>query len=509
MAGGKESARQKMINIMYLVLLAMLALNVSDTILNAFKNLNDSLAASTSNVDGSVSQLFTSFENSKLKDEPVRAKPIYEQAKKAQAVSKELYDYIEGLKQQFVKEGQGYDKETGDLVERSNLDIATGIMINKKEGEKLKAKINATREKLISLLDPKDRSNLTFSLEAKDPAKAIGGKKRWEEINFGEGTPLTAAMTILTKIQADSKNAESDVVKKIFGKMDQAVVNLDKFAAVAVAPTSYVLQGQHYTAEVFLTAYDSQANPEIKVGGSSLQVKDGKGTYSVGTGSEGVFTWVGTVRVKQTDGTIKEYKTPEQKYQVARPSAVVSPDKMNVFYIGVSNPVSVSAPGVPKESLRVSMTGGSISGSNGKYTVNVSSAGSAKVNVSAEINGRVQNIGTSDFRIKRIPDPKARFAGKSGGSMSSVAAKSQNGIFAILDNFDFDAKFSVTRFNLIIAKPRADVVVLQASGNNLTGQMRAAMAGVTPGTRIIFDNIVAVGPDGTQRQLDGMVFPLN
>ncbi|WP_026897039.1 type IX secretion system motor protein PorM/GldM [Daejeonella oryzae] len=509
MAGGKESTRQKMINIMYLVLLAMLALNVSDTILNAFKNINDSLATSQTNVNNSVNQLFTSFENTKLKEEPERAKPIYEKAKQARAISAELNGYLEKLKQTFIKEGNGYDPETGDLVERSNLDIATGIMINKKEGARLKAKINETREKLINLIEPKDRSSLTFSLEAKDPAKPMGGKRTWEDVNFGEGTPLTAAMTILTKIQADTKNAESDVVKKIFGKMDQAVVNLDQFAAVAVAPTSYVIAGQPYTAEVFLTAYDSKSNPTITVGGSSLQVRDGKGVYSVNTGSEGVFSWVGTVRVKQTDGSIKEYKTSEQKYQVSRPSAVVSPDKMNVFYIGVPNPVSVSAPGIPKENLRVSMSGGSISGSNGKYTVRVNSAGAAKVNVSAEINGKVQNIGTSDFRVKRIPDPKAKFAGKTGGAMSSVVIKSQNAVFAILENFDFDAKFNVTRFNLVIAKPRADAVILQTSGNTLSSQMRAAMASVTPGTRVIFDNIVAVGPDGTQRQLDGIVLTAN
>ncbi|HYK75496.1 MAG TPA: gliding motility protein GldM, partial [Daejeonella sp.] len=351
MAGGKESTRQKMINIMYLVLLAMLALNVSDTILNAFKNLNDSLETSKTNVHNSVSQLFSAFENTKLKDEPLRAKPIYEKAQQAKAISDELNNHVEGLKKQFVTAGQGYDKETGDLVERSNLDIAPGIMINNKKGKELKEKINATRERLINLLEPQDRSLVTFSLEAKDPAKPVDGKRTWEEINFGEGTPLTAAMTILTKIQADVKNAESDVVKKIFGKMDQAIVNLDQFAAVAVAPTSYIIAGQPYTAEVFLTAYDSRSNPSITVGGSSLQVKDGKGLYSVNTSNEGLFSWTGTVRVKQTDGTVKEYKTAEQKYQVSRPSAVVSPDKMNVFYIGVPNPVSVSAPGIPKENL--------------------------------------------------------------------------------------------------------------------------------------------------------------
>ena len=137
-------------------------------------------------------------------------------------------------------------------------------------------------------------------------------------------------MTILTKIQSDVKNAESDVIKKLFGKMDQAVVNLDKFAAVAVAPTSYVIQGQPYTAEVFLTAYDSRSNPSITVNGSRLSVKDGRGVYQT-VASEGMHSWKATVTIKETDGSVKTYTTPEQKFQVARPSAVVSPTKMNVF----------------------------------------------------------------------------------------------------------------------------------------------------------------------------------
>jgi hypothetical protein len=131
------------------------------------------------------------------------------------------------------------------------------------------------------------------------------------------------------------------------------------------------------------------------------------------------------------------------------------------------------------------------------------------VNVSANINGKVQNIGSSDFRVKRIPDPKAKFAGKTGGNLSAVVIKSQSSIFAILDQFDFDAKFEVTRFSLVIARPRADVVVLQGTGNSFSQQMRAAVAAVTPGSRVIFDDIVAVGPDGTQRQLDPMAFKAN
>jgi len=510
MAGGKETPRQKMIGILYLVLLGLVALNVSDSILVAFKNLTDSLNASTQNVQMGVDGTYASFEATKLKDEPERARPIYEKAKKASSYTSELSAHVEGLQKLFELAGGGYNESTGDLSKRDNLDIPSRLMINNNRGAELKKKINETRQKLITLMDEKDRKNVSFSLEAKDPPRRGGVQKSWEQLNFGDGIPLTAAVTALAKIRADITNAEAEVVKRILGQMDVALVNLDQFAAVAVAPTSYLIAGQPYSAEVFLTASDSRSSPEISVGGSRLQVKEGKGTYTVNTSKEGLFSWTGTVRIKQTDGTVKTYTTPEQKYQVARPSAVVSPDKMNVFYVGVPNPVSVSAPGIAKEDLVITMTGGTISGSNGKYTVTVNTPGStAKVNVAAKVSGKVQNIGSSDFRVKRIPDPKAKFAGKTGGSLSAVVIKAQGSIFAVLEGFDFDAKFNVTRFSLVIARPRADVAIFQANGNSFSSQMTAAMAAITPGTRVIFDDIVAVGPDGTQRQLDPMAFKAN
>ncbi|WP_156307905.1 type IX secretion system motor protein PorM/GldM [Sphingobacterium endophyticum] len=510
MALGRETPRQRMINILYLVLLALLALNVPDSILDAFKNINNSLETSKTNVNNSVQQLFSAFESTKLKDEPGRAKPIYDKAKNAQAIINDLNQYINGIKEEFVDQGGGYDEKTGDLKMRENEDIAPNIMINGKKGVELKEKINSTRSKLLALLTPEEKKSVSFSLEANDPEKAVNGKRKWEEINFGSGTPLTAAMTILTKIQTDAQNAESDVVKLILGKMDQAVVNLDKFAAVAVAPTSYLVQGQPYAAEVFLTASDSKSQPSISVNGANLNVVDGKGVYSVPTNREGIFTWSGVIKVKQTDGSIKEYRTPVQTYQVARPSAVVSPDKMNVLYIGVNNPISVSAPGTPTDKVKVSMSGGSISGSAGKYNVKVSSPGTARISVSAEIApGKTQTLSTTEFRVKRIPDPIAQFAGKTGGAMATVAIKAQNAIFAKLDNFDFDASFKVTKFSLIIAKPRADAVVLSTSGNQLSSAMKSAMNGITPGSRVIFDNIIAVGPDGTPRQLNAVALTAN
>jgi len=507
MAGGKETTRQRMINIMYLVLLAMLALNVSDTILDAFKNINDSLDTSKNNVNTSINQLFSAFENSKLKEEPARAQPIYDKAKQAQKAADDLNNYIESIKKEFTQAGDGIDPETEDLVNRSNQDIAQNIMINQKKADELKKRINATREKLISLLDPADRANVSFSLEAKDPVRKRKGN--WQETYFGEGTPLTAAMTILTKLQTDTKNAEAEVVKKLFGNMDKAQVNLDQFAAVAVAPTSYVIQGQPYTAEVFLTASDSRSTPDITVNGNKLSVKDGKGTYTGGTGSVGQFTWVGTVRVRQTDGQVKEYKTQPQTYQVAKPSASVSSTKLNVIYAGIANPFTVSAAGFPLESVRASISGGSMSGSNGNYNVNVpgSMVGQeVSINVSANNAGKTVSLGSQKFRVKAIPAPVAKVGGRAGGDIASVQLKSESEIEADLDDFPFDVKFKIQRYKLTIIKPRSDAVTIAGSGGSFAGAVKGAINSITPGTRVFFEDIVSVGPDGRQRILPSLAF---
>ena len=510
MAGGKETPRQRMIGILYLVLLGLVAMNVPDSLLDAFKNITNSLDKSRSNVTTGIDNTYSAFEKTKLKEQPERAKPVYAKAKEASKIANELNGFIETLKALLIKEGGGINPTIDDVNARDDLDISPRIMVQGKNADKLRQMIDDTRDKLIGLLSEKERTGVNFSLNAVDPPKNGDVKKTWQEANFGDGIPLGATLTTLAKIQADAKNAENEVVKKILGEVDVAVVNLDKFSAVAVAPSSYVIAGQPYTAEVFLTASDSKSSPDISVNGSKLSVSDGKGKYSVGTGSEGVFTWIGTINVKQTDGTVKTYKTTPQTYQVARPSAVVSPDKMNVLYIGVPNPISVSAPGIAKEKLRVSISGGSVSGSAGKYTANVTTIGNATVTVSGELApGKSQTLGSTLFRVKRIPDPKAQFAGKSGGNTSAANIRAQDRLFAKLDNFEFDAKFNVTRFTLVIIKPRQDAVIMTTSGGELSGAMRASMNGVTPGTTVVFKDIIAVGPDGTQRGLDGIILSAN
>jgi gliding motility-associated protein GldM len=505
MAGGKETPRQRLIGILYLVLLGLIALNVPEGLLDSFKNITRSLDASRVNVTSSLNTTYSAFEATKLKEQPERAAKLLAQAKAASAASDALNAYLEEIKKELMTKGGGYNASIDDVSARESLDISSEVMINDKKATVLKQKIEATKAKLLSLLG-KDSAGVNFSLNANNlPSRPGYSKKTWEEAYFGEGIPLGAALTTLAKIQTDSKNAENEVVKRILGKVDVAQVTLNEFKAVAVAPSSYILAGQPYKAEVYLTAYDAHSNPSITIGGSNIPTSNGVGTYTVTTSGEGVRTWTGTLSVKQVDGPPKTYPVGGS-YMVAKPSAVVSPDKMNVLYIGVPNPLSISAPGIPKESLKVSISGGSITGSAGHYTANVNSLGTAKVTVMGD-NGMI--LGASEFRVKRIPDPKAQFAGKSGGKTSAANIRGQDRLFAKLDGFEFDAKFNVTRFNLLVIKPRQDVVQLTATGGELSTAMRSALNGVTPGTTVVFQDIIAVGPDGTQRGLDSIVLTAN
>ncbi|HXB13216.1 MAG TPA: gliding motility protein GldM, partial [Bacteroidia bacterium] len=390
-----------MIGILYLVLLGLIALEVPENLLDAFKNIGDSLNASKTNVQTGIGNTFEAFEKTKLVQEPERAKVPYANAQKAKQLADNLDNYIEYLKTTLVKESGGMNPATNDYSGREGMDYSVDLMVDRrKNGYTLHKRIDSTRKALMGLLDPKDTVGMNLSLRATPPKPRAGfPTKDWEQANFGEGIPMGAAMTSLIKIQSDVKNSENEVVKKLLGKVDQAQVNLDKFSAVAVAPTSYVLVGQPYKADVFLTAYDSKANPVINVDGSTIPVVDGKGQYNGSTSSEGLHTWAGFINVKQTDGTFKRYDIPKQTYMVAKPSAVVSPDKMNVFYIGVDNPVSVSVPGIPSRDIRISISAGSLNGNNGKYMVKVNNPGMVTVSVSAEINkGHTELLSRTLFR---------------------------------------------------------------------------------------------------------------
>ena len=504
-----------MIGILYLVLLGLIALNVPDNLLDAFRKIQISLNNSSTNATKDINETFTAFENSTLKDQPDRAKPIYDTAKMASAAAQSLDAYVQQLIAELSKAGGGYNPDIDDVDARDNLDISPRMMIDEKRADSLKNKIIETRARLMSLLRPKDRQGIELSLNTDDP-QSTGGMphKSWEDAYFGEGVPLGATLTNLAKIRADDKTAENEVVKKILSNAQKAQVNLDQFNAVAVAPTSYLLVGQPYTAEVFLTAYDSKLSPSITVDGSPLHVEGGKGQYSVQTNAIGPHTWSAHLEFKNNDGKMQKYDTKPLTYMVAAPSAVVSPDKMNVLYVGIPNPISVSSPGIANKDLQVNISNGVINStdlSKGEYEANVSSigTGTTTISIAGNIGGKTAALGSKLFRIKNIPNPIAEFAGSSGGSQNTPTIQGQNYIFATLKDFEFDLKFNIKSYKLTIIRPRQDPVTVSGYGGTLSQEVKDKLRLVTPGTRLIFDEIYAVGPDKKDRLLNPITLKAN
>ncbi len=494
--------RLEYLSIIYIVVLGLWFTAFPDSVLNSFLKMRDTFNEARLAKEQSVNAMFLSFEETKLKDEPQRAAPLYERAKRVQGIIDIQQTKIDKRIAMLTQKAGGSDPETGDVKRKDNTDIVPRFMLKSGDANQLKQELRLLEKKVLSFLDTESREKVSLSLSPKDPEKRLGKLTSWEQQNFGDGTPVTAALTNLTRIQADLSNAKGDVIKAILGNMDKAVVNLDQFSAVAVAPSSYIISGQPYSAEVFLTASDSKSSARVSVNGADIPVRNGKGAYSVSTSKEGIYTWTGSIAVKQADGAVKTYRTSPQTYQVAKPSAVVSATKMNVLYIGVDNPIDVSAPGIAKDNVRLSITGGSLVKAGSGWVARVNVPGVVKFNVGADVNGKTQTISSAEFRVKKVPAPSPKFGGKSGGTMATVAIKSQNKVFAKLENFDFDANFDVTGFTMILVKPGDNATVLSTTGNSLSSVMKSAIQAISPGTRVIFDNIKASGPGGASYTLD-------
>ena len=528
MAGGNLGPRQKMINMMYLVLTAMLALNVSAEILKAFALINQSLEDTNVSIAQKNVVLYAAFEN-KMKDEPGKTKESYDKAMIVKRESEAMLNYIGAIKSEMIDMGGNTngEEDEGDykveqgvrtVIQDGNIDVSSQILVNpdgkSKKGAEMMSKINAYRQSVLRVLPPNDRTKVKIYVEeAKDPEPGTGSnvKKNWLQSNFGD-MPLSGVITLFTKFESDIRNTETEVVAYLLGAIDAASYKFDNLEAKVIAKSNYVLTGQDYEADVLLVAYDSRQTLDIRLeGGGTVPVESGLGRYTVKASSEGMKKWGGFIVVKNP-GTGEETRYPfESEYTVAKPAAVISPDKMNVFYIGVDNPVSISAPGVMPANLMPSMSAGNISGTSGKYTVKVVQPGEVTVDVRGKgPDGKASGIlGSSKFRVKYVPDPVATIGGLASGQVGTAQFKAQGGMIALLKDFVFDLRFEIQSFRMIYIAPRQDPQVVTVTGPIYSGPAAAIIRGAKPGDRFIFDDVKAIGPDRVTRILNTITYGLN
>jgi gliding motility-associated protein GldM len=529
MAGGKLSPRQKMIGMMYLVLTALLALNVSKEIINAFVVIETGLGNTNKQSDAKNEFIFQAFEKAKKNDEK-KVAPLFEKAKQAQKKSKELCDYIKSLRTEMIAEVEGVEKKVADtltlarIAKPDDYDKPTHFMIGEDpanvtgKAKELKLKLENYKKELQALL-PKDAVVDLSALDTKEIYSVSDEKKiSWEWYNFYH-IPVTAVAAQFARITNDVKNAEGAVVNELFNAISASDFKFDKLQARVIAPSSYILSGDQYKAEVFVAASSKTQNPTVILGcdydsvtkkpignlsdSTTVKVSEGVGYYTASAGAEGLQKWGGVIKVKKPDNTY-EYYPFKSEYMVAKPAAAVSPDKMNVFYIGVDNPVTVSAAGVAPENLVVSFSNCSSTGGRGKYVVRPNAgATEASVSVGGKFGDKTTNMGSFKFRVKRVPDPVCYVGSiKGDGVMPKSEVANIRGIFAKMENFDFDLKFDVVSWVLSM-NVNGVFVDEKANGAGVTGAQSKLLAGAKGGTKVLFEQVTVKGPDGSTRKIPG------
>ncbi|MBL0032912.1 MAG: gliding motility protein GldM [Bacteroidetes bacterium] len=543
MAGGKLSPRQKMINMMYLVLTALLALNVTKEVINAFVTINESVELSKDNIDKKNQTTYEYFKK-QMELDAAKYTAVNNQAQNIRKGATDLNKFIDDLKVKLIRTAEKLDEgvptpKLPDMENKEDYDSPTHIMIGDddaqgKKGEAvvLRNKLEAYK-KLIIANAPKGseadyQKRMDNLLSTKDPVKKEDGKGTWELVSFYHN-PVVATVALLTKFQSDVRNAESQVIDDLLGSVDRNIVKLDKLAAKVIANSTVVTIGSDYQADVFLSATSSTMVPEVfigatwdsvkhdKIGGSptALPVEGGYAKYSDRPSSEGEKKWNGVIRVQKPDGSYEGYNF-SASYVAQKPSSVVAAEKMNVLYIGVDNPMAISVPGVSNNQVFPSIAGagGSLkpnsAAGGGHFIATVTTVGEAKINVTAEIGGKKMPMGEFKYRVKRVPDPVATISNSKGGPInkSMLAAGT---LIPQLENFDFELFFKITGFKMSIFAKGKDLIEYESTGNQLTPQMRDAIAKLRAGDKVFIEYIkakMATGADQSTRSLSPMAFTI-
>ena len=571
MAGAKETPRQKMIGMMYLVLTALLALNISKEVLNGFVKVENSLRTTQGTLNAKVNETSTELETKYLQNQE-KVKPFYNKAQQVNASSTELISYITEMKARIMAASSGDYDDAGELAvdkyigkddngmdtvlnlalipikdEYQNLTTFVGMAEPKEPLEgpwtavELKQKLEAFSSQLksTSVVDNqgtrrdlpqylKDQIDETFAF----PTEIQEGEEvSWEHANFYH-VPLAAVMPLMTKMTLDIQDIQDDILSWLLGSVDAKSYKFTNLMPLVVPESNYILRGDSFRADVLLAAFDGTNPPDIYVDSKKWNERDsslleyenidalpigtdGLGKLRISTRgmSLGESNYKGLIRFQGPDGNIQDFPYYTPKFTVAEPALVVSPTKMNVFYRGLPNPVEVSVPGVPGDKIDVRISGNHRlkKESDGTFTITPGTDKKANITVSAELpDGSKKTLPAREFRVKRIPDPVPFFVGKtpSDRSISKQALVGADGIGAQMVNFDFDVRVVVKSFSVSVSRD-GTLVEKKSNNNRLTQDMKQLFNRVSRGNVVYFEDIIVGMPDGTERQVAAMKLKVN
>ena len=543
MASGKLSPRQKMINMMYLVLTALLALNVSKEILDSFVTVNNGLENTKLSLNDKMNVQYRAFE-SYAKENSAKYGAAWNEAKRIQTAGAELIAYIDTVKVRAIMESEGWPRDSvwlsdGRLVDlmkvtkKDSHDELTTMLVGSEPGKpkegpftarELRGKLETFRD-MVKGSRPQD-TDLSAAMDRifdfSDRADASGTMNNWSSINFYH-VPMAAGITILSKIQSDVRNAEGEVVKRMMDAVEGKSYKFNKLTTIVKPLSSYVTVGSKFSAEIFLGAYDDQNAPEVYIAGPGatvdtvakkivgeaikLPMNGAKAQLEQIASGAGLRTVKGIIKFKPVGGE-ETTEVFETTYEVAAPSLVVSPTKMNVFYRGVDNPVSVSVSGYSNKDIAATATNGSLSKTADGYIMKPGRESEALIGATVtNPDGTKKSMPGLKFRVKNVPNPTPYFGGKSVDDelIKKTELTAAAGVIAKMIDFDFDLRFEVVEFKVTMVVGGTPIEKM-TKGPAVSGDMKEMFQKAKPGQKIYIEGIKARGPDGTVRNLGSLSF---
>ncbi|MBQ3673664.1 MAG: gliding motility protein GldM [Paludibacteraceae bacterium] len=504
---------------MYLVLTAMLALNVSTDILNGFTLVDNSLHSSIAASNTRNAKLYTDFQAANA-DNPEKTQEWFDKAKEVQKRADSLYAYIQDFKEHIAILADGKKKvearkangedPTRHIEGNSNLDVTGQYAINEGNGQILKEMVAYFRDYTDSIVenDFELRSSIRQNL-ATDRGYNSHEKDSCDwEIAIFEGMPVGASITILTKMQNDVRSIESEVIQYLMDQTDAGDLRVNKLNAYVIPNSNYVIRGGRYTAQIILAAIDSTQRPEYYVEGQRI---NDQGLYEVPATGIGLKKYSGWIAYQNPSTGQMENLPFQSEYSVGEPAVTISNTDLNIMYRGYDNKFSISVPGVSNDKIRVSVDGASAHQSGGFWIIKPGDGPkTVSISVSAELDGRMQPMGRKDYRVKALPKPGAYFrSGEkeySDGNISRGALL--NGAASVIASYGpdglLDLPYQVTSFKVNI-----NGVLTEARGNKFTADQRQRLEKLKMGAIVVITDIRAKGPDGKETRLSPIPLSLN
>lgn len=513
----RMSPRQKMINLMYIVLTAMLALNVSSDVLNGFSLVEDGLKRTNRNVSDRNTALYQQLEEFN-KQNPQKGKVWYDRATDVRRRTAVLYQYIDSLKLVIVRDADGAEGDVDNIKSQDNLEASSKVMLTYGNGEKLQQRLGEYKEYIVGFVADEAKRLAIRKALATDPVaqKDARIKASWVSGMF-ENMPVVAAVTLLSKMQNDVLFAEGEALSSLLNNVDAGDVRVNQLDAFVIPNSRLVMRGGKYSADIVLAAVDTTQRPAIYIGGKRLP--DDTRTYELYTGKTGTFNYSGYLEVTRGDGTTSRHQF-ESDYTVIEPMATISATMMNVLYAGIDNPISISVPGVAQNAVAATMTNGSLTRKGDVWEARPTTVGTeCVITVSATIDGKRQNVSTTAFKVRKLPDPTAYIAYKDSkgnevrykGSrpLSKSVLLSAGGIQAAIDDDLLNVQYTVLDFETIVFDSMGNAIPEKSNGSQFSERQKTSFRRLSRGKRFYISRVRAKGPDGIVRDLSPMEVIVN